>query len=87
MVISGPQKQKATFGVRVGGFVTFLIGGEATELCFRNLVFSLKLPSSTWVGAQRHCYAYFLSRNQDPVWRLYQPLIVSPVSVSPPFPD
>ena len=22
----------------------------------------------------------FLSRNQDPVWRLYQPLIVSPVS-------
>ena len=29
----------------------------------------------------------FLSRNQDPVWRLYQPLIVSPVSVSPPFPD
>ena len=28
-----------------------------------------------------------LSRNQDPVWRLYQPLIVSPVSVSPPFPD
>ena len=29
----------------------------------------------------------FLSRNQDPVWRLYQPLIVSPVSVSPSFPD
>ena len=28
-----------------------------------------------------------LSRNQDPVWRLYQPLIVSPASVSPPFPD
>ena len=28
-----------------------------------------------------------LSRNQDPVWRLYQPFIVSPVSVSPPFPD
>ena len=28
-----------------------------------------------------------LSRNQDSVWRLYQPLIVSPVSVSPPFPD
>ena len=25
-----------------------------------------------------------LSRNQDFVWRLYQPLIVSPVSVSPP---
>ena len=28
-----------------------------------------------------------LSRNQDSVWRLYQTLIVSPVSVSPPFPD
>ena len=28
-----------------------------------------------------------LSRNQDPDWRLYQPFIVSPVSVSPPFPD
>ena len=55
MVITGPQKQEATFGVRVAGFVTFffflLAGGEATELCSRNLVFSLKLPSSTWVGA------------------------------------
>ena len=28
-----------------------------------------------------------LNRNQDSVWRLYQPLIVSPASVSPPFPD
>ena len=28
-----------------------------------------------------------LSRNQDSVWRLYQPLIFPPVSVSPPFPD
>ena len=27
-----------------------------------------------------------LSRNQDSVWRLYQPLIVS-VFVDPPFPD
>ena len=59
MVITGPQKQEATFGVRAAGFVTFfflflffwLVGGEATELCSRNLVFSLKLPSSTWVGA------------------------------------
>ena len=33
MVIIGPQKQKATFGVRAAGFVTFsfLVGGEATE--------------------------------------------------------
>ena len=56
MVITGPQKQEATFGVRAAGFVTFflflfLAGGEATELCSRNLVFSLKLPSSTWVVA------------------------------------
>ena len=29
----------------------------------------------------------FLSRNQDCVWRLYQPLIVFSVSVPPPFPD
>ena len=30
MVIIGPQKQKATFGVRAAGFVTFsfLVGGE-----------------------------------------------------------
>ena len=69
MVITGPQKQGATFGMKAAGFVTFffffLVGGEATELCSRNLVFSLKLPSSTWVGlqfcrrTQRHCYAYF----------------------------
>ena len=26
MVITGPQKQKATFGVRAAGFVTFFIG-------------------------------------------------------------
>ena len=53
MVITGPQKQAATFGVRAAGFVTFffLVGGEAIELCSRNLVFSLKLPSSTWMGA------------------------------------
>ena len=58
MVITGPQKQEATFGVRAAGFMTFLlififglVGGEETELCSRNLVFSLKLPSSTWVGA------------------------------------
>ena len=29
----------------------------------------------------------FLSRNQDPVLRLYHHLIVSPVSVFLPFPD
>ena len=56
MVVTGPQKQEATFWVSAAGFVTFffffwLVGGEAAGLCSRNLVFSLKLPSSTWVGA------------------------------------
>ena len=54
MVITGTRKQAATFGVRAAGFVTFfffLVGGEAIELCSRNLVFSLKLSSSTWMGA------------------------------------
>ena len=56
MVITGPQKQEATFEVRIARFVILfyffrLVGGEATELCSRNLVFRLKLPSSTWVGA------------------------------------
>ena len=44
MVITGPQKQEAPLGL--------LAGGQATELCFRNLMFSLKLPSSTWWGLQ-----------------------------------
>ena len=38
--------------MRAAGYVTFfwLDGGEVTGLCSRNLVLSLKLPSSTWVG-------------------------------------
>ena len=28
-----------------------MIGGEVTGQCSRNLILSLKLPSSTWVGA------------------------------------
>ena len=56
MVITGPQKQEATFGVRAAGSVNFFwvgegVGGEATELCSRSPVFSLRLPASTWVGA------------------------------------
>ena len=40
-------------GCRVCDFFSFsfLAGGEATELCSRSLVFSLKLPFSTWVAA------------------------------------
>ena len=86
MVITRPQKRKATFGVRTAGCVTFfrLVGGEATGWCSRNLELSLKLPSSTWVGpqscrTQRHCYAYFLSRNKGPVPRLYHHLIPPPL--------
>ena len=65
MVVSGPRNQKATFGVRVAGFVTlfdWLVVRQ--QSCVPNLVFSLKLPSSTWVGAQRHCYAHFF--DQEP---------------------
>ena len=93
MVITGPQKQEATFEVRAAGFVTFfffLIGGEATELCSRNLVFSLKLPSSTWVGApvlqknSKDIVVHIsLSRNQEPVSRLYHHFIVSPLFLYP----
>ena len=41
MVITGSQKQEATFGVRAAGFMIFfffLVGGEATELYSRNRV-------------------------------------------------
>ena len=94
MVITGSQKQKATFGVRAAGFVT-LIGGEAAELCSRNLVLSLKLPfshlgggPSSVEGLKDIVMLIFLSRNQDPVSRLYHHLIVSPLFLYlPPFPD
>ena len=56
MVISGPWKQKAAFGVRVAGFVTL---SDWLVVRQQSYVFNLKLPSSTWVGSQRHCYAYF----------------------------
>ena len=44
---------KAKFGVRAAECVTFfwLVDGEVTGWCSSNLVLSLKLPSSTWVGA------------------------------------
>jgi len=38
----------------VKGFrVVWLVGGEVTEWCSRDFVFSLKFPSSTWVEALR----------------------------------
>ena len=53
------------------GCVTFfwLTGGEVTGWCSRNLVLSLKLSSSTWIGAlvsselKNYCYMYYLRRN------------------------
>ena len=41
------------FRVKTAGCVTlfWLVGGEITGRCSRNLVLSLKLPSSTWVGS------------------------------------
>ena len=95
MAISGPWKQKATFGVRVAGFVTlfdWLVVRQ--ESCAPGILCSVGsyhlLPGwglQFFRRTQRHCYVYFLSKNQDPVWRLYQPLIVFSVSVPPPFPD
>jgi len=51
-VVLGEKFLWVKFGVRATECVTFfwLIGGEVTEQCSRNLVLSLKLPSSTWVG-------------------------------------
>ena len=71
MVITGPQKQEATFGVRAAGFVTFfcflfffwLVGGEATEL------WSHHLPpggGSSSVEELKDIVTHIsLSRNQD----------------------
>ena len=93
MVITGPEKKKATFGVRAEGCVTFfIIGGGATavlqESCVQPEVTILHLGGgSSSVELKDIVMHIFWSRNQDPVLRLYQPLIVSPVSVSPPFPD
>ena len=43
----------AKFGARASGCVTFLwlVDSEVRGWCSRNLVFSVKSPSSTWVGA------------------------------------
>ena len=47
-----PRSRRQHLGWGLQGLWPFwLVGGEATELCSRSLVFSLKLPSSTWVGA------------------------------------
>ena len=69
------------FEVRAVGYVTFfqLVGCEVTRKCSKNLVVSLKLPSSNWQGpqfhsrAQRYCYVsiYSLRRKQNPAPTLH----------------
>ena len=94
MVITVPQKQKATFGVRAAGFVTFfdwLVVRQ--QSCAPGILCSVWSyhPPPGWGPqfyrrTQRHCYAFFfffLSRNQEPVWRLYHHLIVSPLFLYP----
>ena len=94
MVITGPQKQEATFGVRAAGFVTFfffLIGwwwsnrAVLQESCVQSEVTILHLDGgSSSVEELKDIVMYiYLSRNQDPVSRLYHHLIVSPLFLYP----
>ena len=84
MVITGPQKQEAAFVVRAAGFVTFFIGwwwsnrAVLQESCVQSKVTILRLGGgSSSVEELKDIVMHIsLSRNQDPVWRLYQPLIV-----------
>ena len=60
MVISGPRKQEATFGVTAAGFVTlfdWLVVRHRAVLQESCVQSEVTIP--TWVGAQRHCYVYF----------------------------
>ena len=94
MVNIGPQKQKATFGLRAAGFVTFFdwftVRQQSCAPGILCLVWSYHPPPGWGLQfskrTQRHCYAFFfffLSRNQDPVSRLGPHLIVSPPFVYP----
>ena len=87
-------EQDGKTGVRALECITFfwLIGGTVVGCCSRNLVLSLKLPSSKWMRAQLcrraqryHC-AYSLSKNEGLASVLYH-LLIAPISASPPFPD
>ena len=91
MVITGPQKQEATFGVRAAGSVTsFLIGwwlgnrAVLQESCVQSEVTILHLGGgSSSVELKDIVRHNFLSRNQDSVWRGYHHLIVSPLFLYP----
>ena len=89
MVIFGPLKQKATFGVKAVGCVTlfdWLVVRQ--QSCVSGILCSVWSyhPPPGWSSVEEikdTVMHIFLSRNQDPVWRLYQPLIVSPVFLYP----
>ena len=85
MVISSPWKQKATFGVRVAGFVSlfdWLVVRQ--QSCAPGILYSVWSyhPPPGW-GLKDIVMHIFLNRNQDSVWWLYQPLIVSPLFLYP----
>ena len=93
MVITGPQRQEATFGVRAAGFVTFfffdwlLLNQQscAPGSCVQSEVTILHLGGgSSSVEELKDIVTHIsLSRNQNPVWRLYHHLIVSPLFLYP----
>ena len=74
MVISGPRKQKATFGVRIAGFVTlfdWLVVRQ--QSCAPGILCSVRSyhPPPGWGlhfcrRTQRHCYAYFFEQELGP---------------------
>ena len=87
MVITRPQKHKATFGVRAAGSVNFfdwlVVRQQGGGPGILSTAWSYH-PPPEWGPqscrrTQTHCYAYFLSRNQDPVPRLYHHLVVPPL--------
>ena len=88
---------KGKFRVRLAGCVTFfwLPGGEVTGWCSRNLMLSLKLPSSTWVGTLVPAEEFkgiiiyiFLQEEQGPSPKsVLLFLDFSLVSAFAPFPD
>ena len=87
MVITGPQKQEATFGVRAAGFVTLfffffnwlVVRQQSYAPGILYLVLHLGQGSNSVEELKDIVMHISLRRNQDHVWRLYQPLIVSPL--------
>lgn len=71
-IIWGGGQNLLSFHCELTSF--WLVGGEVTGWCSRNLVLNLKLTCSTWLGTfvptrgtQRYCYICSLRKNQDPV--------------------